>query len=441
MPVRIVDSSERPTFIEKPNIRFATSALSHEFRDYAVDGEIIMDKINGELLIKRAADGRIVSYDQNKKYMHDIMLELRVLLTTNENFVYPGRKVDIDSDHYTPEEETSEFINRNALYVSTNYDLVTINNEHPLDVLTTDDTVIPEKTEEVDLRNTLSFNISGKTNGFFCKPVTRNSDKAIVTILSKIYNDGIINNNDNDHPDIQAEYRNRFNVQSVGNKFSDSDIILSYKVVVNKNDGTTATFPASGYYNDYIRFNEERCVQFPDSMMELFPDGFNSATVIIGKLEYYKMHYVINNVPNLPEFNNVLDDLQEYMSPDGKVYVNYLHVGSFVDEYMQIELLGNDFLQACVDVPYLHRYMQKMASLRASATFIQSSLRPDDYDWGSNAVWAETVKNVEYNGNIVNKNSATDIKELETYIAKMNRTMLNFTTEEINTTDIFVREL
>lgn len=440
MPLRIVDATERPTFVEHPNVRFATSALSHEYRDYAVNGELIMDKINGELLIKRPADGRIVSYDQNKRYMHDLMLELRVLLTTNENFLYPGRKVDIDSGEYTPEEEDEEYANRRALFIDTNYDLVAINNEHPLDVLMSANTVIPEKSDDVDLRNTLSFNISGKTNGFFCKPVTRNSDRAVVDIFSRIYNNIIIDYNDDEHPSIQNEYRNRFFVQSAGNKFSDSDVILSYKVVIT-NDGRTTTYPSTGYYTDFLRFNEKRCVQFPDSLMTNFPDGFESATVIIGSLEYYKMHYVVNNVPGIPELDNILEELQEYMSPDGKVYVNYFHVGSFVDKYSDIELLGNDYLIACVDVPYLHRYMQKMASLRQSATFIQSSLRPDDIDWGSNAVWAETVKNVEYNGNIVNKNSATDIKELETYIAKMNRTMLNFTSEEINTTDIWVKPL
>ena len=82
--------------------------------------------------------------------------------------------------------------------------------------------------------------------------------------------------------------------------------------------------------------------------------------------------------------------------------------------------------------------MQKMASLRQSATFIQSSLRPDEYDWGVNAVWAETIKNISYNGHTVYKSNETDIKELETYIAKMNRGMLNFRTSDEYRDDILV---
>ena len=134
MPLRSINSNDRPTFVERPNMRFATSALSHEYRDYAINGEMIMDKMTGEFFIKRPADGRVLSFDQNKKYMYDLMLELRILLTTNENFLYPGRKENID-DESTPDEEYTIYRNRNAYYVSTNYDLVTINKEKLNDVL------------------------------------------------------------------------------------------------------------------------------------------------------------------------------------------------------------------------------------------------------------------------------------------------------------------
>ena len=434
MPLRTINSSERPTFVERPNMRFATSALSHEYRDYAINGEMIMDKMTGEFFIKRPADGRVLSFDQNKKQMYDLMLELRILLTTNENFTYPARKASID-DASTPDEEYMIERNKEAYYVSTNYDLVTINKEKLNDVLIENNTVIEEKTESNDLRNTLSFNISGKTNGFFCNPITRDSDKAAVRILSGIYN-RVVTSGD---PAVQSEYDSYYTLQSVGNTYADSDAILSYKVIVT-NGGSTITYPAAGYYADYVRLNEERCIQFPDEMMQNFPSGFTSAKVVIGGLTYRKMHYVINNTPGLTELETIATDIKEYLSLDEKVYVNYFHVGYFVDRYQDIELLGNDVINGCIDIPYMHRYMQKMASLRQSATFIQSSLRPDEYEWGVNAVWAETVKNIGYNGSVINKNSETDIKELETYIAKMNRNMLAFNTNGEYRDDIFVNE-
>lgn len=442
MPVRIIDSSDRPTFVEHPNMRFATSALSHEYRDYAINGELIMDKMTGEILIKRPADGRVLSFDQNKKYMYDLMLELRILLTTNENFLYPGRKRDSNIDD-PPSEMDSAIIlaNRDAYYVSTNYDLVTINKEHLNDVLTTNNTIIPEEgeSEDIDLRNTLSFNISGKSNGFFCNPITRDSDKAAVRILSGVYNK-VVTEYKSLYPNIQTEYDSYYEMTSQANTYADSDAILAYKVIVN--DGiSTSTYPAMGYYTDFVRLNEERCVQFPDEMMQHFPNGFISGKVIICGLTYRKMHYVINNTPGIEELDNIAEDIAQYLSPDGKVYVNYMHIGCFVDKYKDITPLGNDIINGCIDVPYMHRYMQKMASLRQSATFIQSSLRPDDAEWGVNAVWAETVKNISYNSSTTKKNSETDIKELETYIAKMNRSMMGFNFDGNYANDIWVKEV
>ena len=435
MPLRAINSNDRPTFVERPNMRFATSALSHEYRDYAINGEMIMDKMTGEFFIKRPADGRVLSFDQNKKYMYDLMLELRILLTTNENFLYPGRKENIDNES-TPDEEYIINRNRDAYYVSTNYDLVTINKEKVIDVLTENNTIIPEYVEdEVDLRNTLSFKISGKTNGFFCNPITRDSDKAAVRILSGIYNKVIEEYTAN--PTVEAEYNAYHDLESAANTYMDSDVIITYKVDVTSG-GSTVTYPVSGYYTDFIRFNEERCIQFPDDMMSHYPSGFTSGKVTIYSLTYRKMHYVINNVPGLPELVNIQKKIKAYLTPDEKVYVNYLHIGYFVDSYQDITLLGNDTINGCIDIPYMHRYMQKMASLRQSATFIQSSLRPDEYDWGVNAVWAETIKNTSYNGHTVYKSNETDIKELETYIAKMNRGMLNFRTSDEYRDDILV---
>ena len=65
MPTTVVDASKRPTFITKPNSRFATTMLSTEYRDYAVRGEEIVDKATGELFIKRPVDGKIISFHQN----------------------------------------------------------------------------------------------------------------------------------------------------------------------------------------------------------------------------------------------------------------------------------------------------------------------------------------------------------------------------------------
>ena len=61
--------SYKPTNVEQPDMRFATTFLSNKYRDYAVKGESLMDKATGEIFTKRPLDGRVVSFFQNKKYI------------------------------------------------------------------------------------------------------------------------------------------------------------------------------------------------------------------------------------------------------------------------------------------------------------------------------------------------------------------------------------
>ena len=86
----IVNTSDlHPTYVAQPDMRFASGFLSNEYRDYAVKGESMVDKSSGELFIKRPTDGRVVSFFQNKKYLDELMFELRVLLNCNASFTFP----------------------------------------------------------------------------------------------------------------------------------------------------------------------------------------------------------------------------------------------------------------------------------------------------------------------------------------------------------------
>ena len=162
MPTIVVSSTTRPTHYTTPDMRFGTTFLSTEYRDYAVEGEVLIDKISGEIFMKRPSDGRIISFHQNKKYMHDLVLELRVLLTNNESFLYPVN-------------------NKSAYYVNTDYDLVAINDEAILNILENDTTISNTSTNPL---YTLKFKVSKDCNGFFCRPTSRDCDKAIIEFMT-----------------------------------------------------------------------------------------------------------------------------------------------------------------------------------------------------------------------------------------------------------------
>ena len=385
MPTTVLSSEYRPTFVEKPDIRFATTFLSSEYRDYSVEGEAIMDKTTGELFLKRPIDGRVISFDQNKKYMYDLMLQLRILLTNNEAFYYPEDNIG-------------------AYYLSTDYDLVSINDERLINILD-EDTVIPN-TDDTMLHQ-LKFNVSNQVNGFFCRPMSRDSDKAVLEYTTNQYNKFIESYAGTDSEILAL--KDKYNSSDT---WRDSNIELSYSLTVSD------AFTEKSYdCIAYIRFNEEICVYFPMTKIEEdFPYGYNDIKVTINSLTYTKLHFVLQHKDLMDsDFDNCMNN---FLAPDKKIQINVLNILSFVNTSSDIELLGNENLIALLDVPYIHRYMMKMVKLRSNSSFIHSVARPSDEEWTTNTVWAEHVSDIYKDGEVVYRNSETDIRRMEAYLAK-----------------------
>ena len=72
-----------------PDVRFGAGFLDKKYQQFAELGEVLMDKITGEMFMKRKADGKIISFIQNKDYLHDIMIEMRILMKNYTDFTYP----------------------------------------------------------------------------------------------------------------------------------------------------------------------------------------------------------------------------------------------------------------------------------------------------------------------------------------------------------------
>ena len=57
MPITTTESGDlKPTMVAKPDMRFATTFISNKYRQYAVNGESLMDKATGEIFTKRLED-------------------------------------------------------------------------------------------------------------------------------------------------------------------------------------------------------------------------------------------------------------------------------------------------------------------------------------------------------------------------------------------------
>jgi len=394
MPTKVISSQERPTYEEKPDIRYATTFLDHKYRDYSVEGEAMMDKTTGEIFMKRPIDGRIVSYEQNKKYLHDLVLELRVLLNNNSDFEYP-------SENYS------------AYFLQTHYDLATINDEQAVDLYGTGFAPLvirnnpdPE-TGAVDspLRH-LEFNLSNRTNGFFVRMNSRDTDKAIIEYFTNQYNKTI----DNYVGSSQVILDQKDFMDGIP-LWRDSNIQVDYTVIVS-DAFDTKTYEKVGY----IRYNETSALYLPTAAMATdFPYGWNSVKIQINQISYPKIQFVLQH-PTLWDTDFEVETYK-LIAPDRQIINQYFTVMSFVNKMGDVELLGNEQIVALLDGPYLRRYMSKMSSMIDCSSVILRATKPDDDEWKPNSLWLETIRNVSEGGQLTWFDSHTDIRRMEEYLS------------------------
>ena len=373
----------KPTYQARPDMRFATTFLSNEYRDYAVNGESLVDKTTGELFIKRPEDGRVVSFFQNKKYMSDLMLDLRVLLNNNASFLYPTEE-DLD-----------------ACYLSTDYDMMSLYENKDISIVDSDQ-IIPNTEDNV---TNIKFRISKKSNGFFCRLTSRDSDKAVIEYITNQYN--AICKNYEGSDELFLEEKNRFLAIE---KWEDSNASIEFDVIVSDDTGVkTFTFI------DYIRINEESCIILPTNILPIIFNA-NDIMIKIKAIKYEKIHFMMNNISKLGTSFN--DGLSKFMYPDNGIYIRYCNICNFVDDVTDITLLGNEFIIAMMDVPYVRRYMMKMSKLTSESNIVLSPTRPTDDIWSTNGIWAEQVRDVFKGGQTINMECEVNLKQLEMYLAE-----------------------
>lgn len=383
----IIDTRDdlKPIFQAKPDMRFGTTFLSNKYRDYAVNGESIMDKATGEIFTKRPTDGRVVSFFQNQKFIDDMMLELRVLLTTHPELQHP---------------DSRDF---GAFFLSTDFDVMSIHNEKDIDIQE-NDIVIDNEAENPF--NRLKFNISNKSNGFTINITTRNSDKVIVEYATGLYNKFFYN-----YRGTADQFHEEARKFTENEKWMDSNATLTYEVVIKYRDVAEFT---TYEFTDYVRVNEQSCVLFPPTLSTQELATAEAVNVRIKSIKFEKLHKLIECQEYIHDFDPGYTKL---LHMDGHIYVRYITVGTFINSANEIVLLGNEFLVALADMPYVYRCMNKLSSLMTQNSHILSTTRPDDDIWKPNALWAERLRDVYKNGYTIDFETETDIHQLALYLA------------------------
>ena len=407
----ILDSAGnlKPVYEAKPDMRFATTFISNKYRDYAVKGESLQDKITGELFTKRREDGRVVSFFHNKKYLQDTMLELRISLINNPSFTYPDKE-DYD-----------------AHYISIDYDAMSLFNDTEVNVK---GQVINIDNSSEHSRHHVEFLLSKKTNGFYVTCQTRDCDKALIEWLGTQYNI-LLANYQGENPELQSEHM-RF---EYGSRWSTNDSIINYTIELLV-DGEVMTFN----FDEYVRFNETSCVQFPTNFdMELVEDS-EYVRIYINSIDMHKANFVLSHLGSFPAV--VPEGIEKFIAVDNQIQLRMINVSRFMDSVKDIELLGNEFICTLIDMPYVYSYMMRMSKLADNSSIFFSPTRPGDEIWESNTIWAEHVREVYKGGVETNMNSEVDLKALENYLATNDDTdYVRISDDPVETEEIYGEEV
>ena len=423
MPEVIVSVNRDPIVTEQPNVRYANTFLSDKYRDYAVKGEALMDKVSGELFLKRVTDGRAVSFNQNKRYIHDTVFELRIALANYDKFVYPH-----DS--------------RDAVYLSQNYDLASINNAMSRSALTSN--FVAEVAGDLTqiTNKSMVFSLSHLSNGFFCKPMSRDCDKPLIEYYNQLYNN-LFENYSGENQKFRDEQK-KF-VDDPSWKYHDAYLI--YQVTVERFERENFAGMVKTYYpKSSIKINEEVCVFLDEALInEEFENTVDKITIQATSLDYYKMHFIRENISDIKSYmgeeNAKLYDeaIAKYISLDGIVQISNLNVMYFVDSPNHVILCGNEFILAFLSMIEISYYMDKLKTFQETNPVILSTARPSDDRWGNSCIWAERLSEIDkYGVETVNQGTDTTFMLLQEYFGNPFITYHDLTDTNTNEDDFII---
>lgn len=400
-------SSSNPTTVYSPDSRFALAPISYKYRDYAVNGEMLQDKATGEIFIKRPEDGKVVSYFQNKRYLYEQANELNIVISSNTDYTYDRQ-------------------NKAGMYSFVDYDVVTIQEEVPKDILT-------ENLVFGTDRYGVTFPLSVKTNKFIIRLTNRDTDKGPVEYLTSLY-DSVLDGYNGENVILEAEAR-------MYRTYSDwvyDNVLVNFQVhVVNEDEEMTYSLTRAA------RLNEASCLDIGQIQIDQdFPDGYTDISVKLLSVEYRKIQFVMQHMELFGDPVEIQAALDKMCYPDGKVYVYNCGIGVFTDSIDDVNSNPvNGTLICLLDTVFTMRYISKMRSSTNGGGTILRVIEPDDQDWFIGSVWAEFVRQVDKDGIIIENPTATTIHDLEKYYSYDQRLSVIFTADITDTDNIYIEEL
>lgn len=397
MPQLPGGGGSKPVFEEKPDVRFATTFLSNKYRDYAVEGESLMDKVTGELFIKREKDGVVVSHSRDKITTSEIVHNLWFLMKNNPEFKII-RKPEL----------------KNSKFSVCDIDMFSyVNGE--CDISKTD-FKIDFNTNKISLRDIAS-------SGVFISVNTRTTDKLITELFNDLYGDALNNTTTinseitqekerfmkNFHKDLRVIYQVKYK-----NKGDTQFQVADMEVYIKSNELSLLPIKPEHYNYDIIDIQIKNIDFILYQKFALFKQAYETSSDVSDE-EKLK----IRSMTTTEFFTYVFNEyFSEIAYSDAKVVVNDIVIYSDVlfDHITTDNIYDNKFIRMIYleNIDVINSYLNKISTSYQNQVVIYSGTRPDTSIWTKGSIWVEPVETTVLKTLKVNQNPhVTDKNTLE----------------------------
>jgi hypothetical protein len=341
-------SELEPLYEAQPNMRFASTFLSNDYRKYAIKGEAIQDKATGEVFIKDKY-GRVLNNTQTNTSIDSEMLRLAMQLRSNPEFIRPSQS------------------GNDSMYINSQIDVMSLFDDNKFDMSTTDWVYKKDGKINADSKY-LAFTISANSNGFFIELKTPNVYKANVYDYVDLYNYTLAQLKSSDEDvrnsimnDLKNGVHNKVDITlSEYNipKWKNSHAVLNYTLysqestddMTGKSYSVPDTTPEFTF-TDFIKVNEMNCVMLPEQAVRKMKQTYVRKN---GKRQTF---FIVINYILFPKFNNIKKYFIDNKDPD----------------------VSDD------------KAIEKFKEITISTTYIQSSARPVNIEYGVQPLELEYV--------------------------------------------------
>ena len=408
------------------DVRYGETFLNAEFIRKAAPGEVIKDPMTGELFIKRAIDGKIISFAQKSRTVYDFLHEFNLQFQSALRYKYPDYA--------------------GSFLIGTWFDVNTMLTKQLGSVVNIYDHLLTFPSTDVNMGNVFKFMVSPDTNGVFIKASPRNGDKNAIAYLSGKFsldesaNFGGLQKTFREWLLMHLDYKSSaiYDTWRAMTGWESSNMLIEATFIVSGRNasGSPASKETSKTYP--MRLGEAGYMEFPEN----YADGIKTITSITVRIDRIHMpkiqyEYFLMTV-NANSSSGMLSPLAELIEADHMACMKIVECYYFITDVDQLPFGDNRTVHQMVDAIFFNEGIDKMLTASGTRSVQSQPLKPAT--WGIDSLWLEETRRVHRGNTSTPTGSENDFRTIEKYIYDPTADIaLSFTNNDASRTDILVK--